>query len=222
MTNTTPPNEISTRPVDHVTSVVKGVVGAVPIVGPFFAEVVGTLVPNQRVDRIADFAQKLHDRIENLEDDTLRSRITDENFTDLLEESLQQAARSTSDERREYIANLVASGINDDDIDYIENKHLLRILGELNDIEVIWLIAYARGFYLGTRSEFQARHANVLAPTATHLGSSQPERDKEALQQSYKLHLERLGLLRPNRNTKYEIAPLGRLLVRQIGMENVP
>ncbi|MBE9101156.1 hypothetical protein [Vacuolonema iberomarrocanum] len=212
---------ISTRPVDHVTSTIKGVVGAVPIVGPFLTEVVGTLVPNQRVDRIADFAQKLHDRIELLENESLRSLLTDENFTDLLEESLQQVARSTSDERREYIANLVANGINNDDMEYIEDKHLLRILGELNDIEVIWLIAYAQGFYMGQRSEFQERHANVLSPIGAHMNSSQRELDQESLQVSYKLHLEREGLLKINDRGSYDIAPLGRLLVRRIGMENM-
>ena len=212
---------ISVRPVDHVTSAIKSVVGTVPIVGPFLTEVIGTLVPNQRLDRIADFAQKLHDRLEVLEDKSLQARLTNENFTDLLEESLQQVARSTSDERRQYIANLVANSINDDDVEYIEDKHLLRILGELNDFEVIWLIAYAQGFYLGQKSEFQERHVNVLHPISGSMNSSQREQDRGALQDSYKLHLEREGLLKINKRRSYDISPLGRLLVRRIGMENI-
>ena len=66
-----PNNELKTRAVDHVTSIIKGVVGAVAIVGPFLTEVGRTLVPNQRIDRIADFAQKLHDRIEAVEEEDL-------------------------------------------------------------------------------------------------------------------------------------------------------
>jgi len=212
---------LSTRPVDHVTSVLKGAVGAVPIVGPMLAEVVGTLIPNQRIDRIVDFAQKLHDKIEKLEDDLLQSRLTNENFTDLLEESLQQVARATSDARREYIANLVANGLNNDDLDSIQDKHLLRMLGELNDIEVIWLVAYAQGFFMGQQSEFQKRHANVLKPIGAHMDSAQQEIDEEALQKSYKLHLEREGLLKTNNSGSYEISSLGRLLVRRIGMDTV-
>lgn len=210
---------LSTRPVDHVTSALKGAVGAVPIVGSMLAEVVGTLIPNQRIDRIADFAQKLHDKIENLEDELLHTRLTNDNFTDLLEESLQQVARATSDTRREYIANLVANGLNNDDLDSIQDKHLLRILGELNDIEVIWLIAYAQEFFVEQQSEFQKRHGNVLRPIGAHMGSDQKEIDEEALQKSYKLHLEREGLLQMNKRGTYEISSLGRLLVRRIGMD---
>ena len=216
-----PNSELKTRAVDHVTSTIKGVVGAVPIVGPFLTEVVGTLVPNQRVDRIADFAQKLHDRIEAVEEADLKSRLANENFTDLLEESLQQAARSTSNERREYIASLVATGINSDDVTYIEQKHLLRIMGELNDIEIIWLIYYSQERYMGQTTEFQIKHDEILAPISVDMGSTQRERDQEALQDSYKLHLERLGLLQINDRGLHDIAPLGRLLVRHIGMENV-
>ena len=212
---------LSTQSVDHVISTIKSVLGTVPIVGPFLTEVVGTLVPNQRLDRIAEFAQMLHDRIETLEQEILKDLAKDEEFTDLLEESLQQVARTTSEDRRKYIANLVASGINDKKMQYVQDKHLLRILGEINDIEVIWLIAYAVDFSKSNKSEFQKKHKNVLDPIASHKGSSQREHDKRALQDSYKQHLERLNLLKINNRESYNISSLGRLLVRRIGMEDV-
>jgi hypothetical protein len=95
------------------------------------------------------------------------------------------------------------------------------MLGELNDIEVIWLVAYAQGFFMGQQSEFQKRHANVLKPIGAHMDSAQQEIDEEALQKSYKLHLEREGLLKTNNSGSYEISSLGRLLVRRIGMDTV-
>ena len=227
---------LASRPVDHVTSVVKGAIGAVPIAGPLLAEIAGTLIPNQRVDRLAKFAEQLGKRLSDIEDDKLRTNLTDENFTDAVEESLRQAARSTSDERREYIANLLASGINLDNLNFIETKHLLRLLGEINDIEVIWLRAYY-GWHWGQRdSEFHERHAAILEPAVAYLGSSQDEVDRASMQESYKLHLESLGLLRPRirfdnktklpefdknegfKKSGFEITPLGQLLVRYIDM----
>ncbi|TWU59549.1 hypothetical protein [Crateriforma conspicua] len=227
---------LRSRPVDHVTSVVKGAIGAVPIAGPLLAEIAGTLIPNQRVDRLAKFAERLGERLSDIEDDKLRANLTDENFTDAVEESLRQAARSTSDERRQYIANLLASGINLDNLDFIETKHLLRLLGEINDIEVIWLRAYY-GWHWGQRdSAFHERHATILEPAVAYLGSSQDEIDRASMQESYKLHLESLGLLRSRirfdnktklpefdknegfKKSGFEITPLGQLLVRYIDM----
>lgn len=211
---------LETRSVDQVTLAIKSIVGPIPIVGPLLVELVGTLVPNQRIDRIADFAKKLQSRMNDLEDDTLRLKLADENFVDLLEESLQQVARSTSNERREYISNLIANGIKDDEMEFIEKKHLLKILGEINDIEVIWLMAYAEGFHSGGRSDFKKRHQNILQPITLTNRSSRADSDKKALQDSYKLHLERLGLLRINNRGSYEIAHLGRILVHHIIMDN--
>jgi len=229
--------ELAVRPIDRVTSVVKSVVGAVPIAGPFLCEVAGVIIPNQRVDRLARFAQELADRLGDVEDDMLKSQLTDENFTELVEESMRQASRSTSDDRRAYIASVLANGINGDDVDYIETKHLLKLLGEINDIEVVWLRAYYEWHWgAGGESEFQQTHAETLAPVAATRGSSDEELDKAAMQESYKLHMERLGLLRSRirydsrtklpefdrkrgfKKSGYEITSLGQLLIRYIDM----
>ncbi len=58
---------------------------------------------------------------------------------DLIEEGFVQASRSLSNERREYIANVVANGISDEEKNYADSKYILKLLGELNDQEVIWL-----------------------------------------------------------------------------------
>jgi len=229
--------ELAVRPVDHVTSVVKSAVGAVPVAGPFLCEVAGVIIPNQRVDRLARFAQQLADRLGEVEDDVLKSKLGDENFTELVEESMRQASRSTSDERRAYIAGVLANGISGDDIDYIETKHLLRLLGDINDIEVVWLRAYYEWHWGGRgESEFQQTHAATLAPVTAVMGSSREELDKAALQESYKMHMERLGLLRSRirydsrtklpefdrdkgfKKSGYEITPLGQLLIRYIDL----
>jgi len=238
MTKRPEKQELKNSSIDHVTSVVKGAIGVVPFAGPLLAEIAGTLIPNQRIDRLVKFSEELSHRLKDVEENKVRAYLTDENFTDAIEESLRLAARSTSDERRSYIANLLANGIDDDKIDFIEIKYLLRLLGEINDIEIIWLRSYMDP-NLNSDEEFRKRHDDILSPIAAHLGSTQEEIDQEALQESYKNHLERLGLLRPkikfNSKTKqpefdkkdgfkkrgFEITPMGRLLLRYINAVDI-
>ena len=88
---------------DYVTSAAKAALGTVPFIGSFLAELAGTVIPNQRIDRIVKFAQTLERRLSNLEEEFIRAQLSDEQFTDLLEEGLRQSARSLTDERRDCI-----------------------------------------------------------------------------------------------------------------------
>ena len=88
---------------------------------------------------------------------------------------------------------------------------------------------------IGGDEEFRTKHKETLRPISATMGSSQAELDKHAIQKGYKEHLERLGLLAPIYETemrtkqpvfdsfrgglkvrRYEITPLGRLLLSQI------
>jgi hypothetical protein len=209
------------------------VLGAVPFAGSLLLELAGTIIPNQRIDRIVKFARALEMRLSEVERRAASQSLKNEEFTDLLEESLRQAANSTSDQRRDYLADLVQRSLTDEDISFQESKHLLRLLGELNDVEVIWLRFYRE--QLGD-SEFREKHKAVLSPVRPNMQSSRSLSDQEALQASYKDHLAQLGLLRrhyrislrtkePEFDRKgaqevagYEISALGRLLLRQIGL----
>jgi hypothetical protein len=222
---------------DYVTSAAKAALGTVPFLGSLLAELAGTVIPNQRIERIVKFAQVLERKLSNLEEEFIRSQISDEQFTDLLEEGLRQAARSLTDERRDYITFVISNSLSSQDIEYTESKHLLRILDAINDIEVIWLRFYEDPVATSI-SEFGERHKHILQPVIISMGSSQAELDKEALQKSYLEHLTQLGLLKyrykvdsktksPKYNpvtgapevSDYEITYLGILLLRQIGFD---
>lgn len=221
---------------DYVTSAAKALLGTVPFVGSLLVEVAGTIIPNQRIDRIVKFAQILEEKLSKTNQNILRLQLTNENFTDLLEEGLRQSARSLSDDRRRYLASVIANSISSKDIEFIESKHLLRILGEINDIEVIWLRACLIPTY-GGDEEFRERHKNILKSIGATLGASQNILDKSTLQKSYEEHLTQLGLLKHryqinNRTNQpefdtftgglkvsgYEITLLGKLLLRQIDL----
>lgn len=227
--------ELAQKPVDYVTSAAKATLGLVPFAGSLLAELAGTLIPNQRIDRLTKFAEALEEKLASIQQDFIRAQLSNENFTDLVEEGLRQAAQSLTDERREHIASIIATSLSSEDIEYLESKHLLQILGEINDIEVVWLRSYLNPT-IGGDQEYREKHKDLLRPIPAHMGAQQGVLDKRTLQESYKDHLSRLGLLRPkyrvDRKTGlpefdsssglmkiqgYELTSLGRLLLRHLG-----
>ena len=65
--------------------------------------------------------------------------------------------------------------MNSEQIDIAESKHMLRILGEINDIEVVWLRAHTVWMRAHTvATTFREKHKEILSVFA-HLGSTQRE-----------------------------------------------
>jgi hypothetical protein len=208
----------------------KSALGMIPLAGPFLSEIAGSIIPNQKVDRLIMFAAELDKRLSGLEDKAqLKQVIQNEEFTDLVEEGMRQASRSLSDERREYLAALIANSIGSKEIEHHESKHLMRILGELNDIEVIWLRSFiSHGYSYGIDMAFREANKAVLEQ---YMHADEGDKQKiSTLIQSYKEHLASLGLLerkveiKESRNgstvstTDYTITMLGRMLLLEIGL----
>ena len=236
MSDQNKPGGLATNWVDYSVAGAKGSVNLIPIVGPLFAEIIGVKIPNQKMDRIAKYATDLESRLHSIEQRVLEERLEDEEFTDLLEEGFRQASRSLSDERRAYIASLIFNGLSSEAMEASESKHLLRILGEINDIEVVWLRFYLHPT-MGGDEDFRNRHEELLNPVIPVMSAPPETRDKHALQGSYKEHLAQLGLLdrryRTDMQTRvpefdrftgameisgYRLTRLGNLLLREIGL----
>jgi len=220
---------------DALALVAKSALGAVPVLGPMMAEIVGAIIPNQRFDRLTRLVEVLAEKVKDVERALVGARLKTSQGVDLLEDGFLQAARALSEERIGYIADILRAGITDEQSKMAEKKHLMRILGELDDEEVILLARYG-GLVMGTRGEeFAQRHALTIGPKSISSRSSQMERDEAALYEGRKTHLVNLGLLRlrfqkPRRGqavsadalermTKpagHAITPLGRLLLRTI------
>lgn len=233
-------DDLQQNTTDYVVASAKAALGMVPFAGSLLAELAGTIIPKQRMDRLVGFARELEGKIGELDQDAVRAKLMDENFTDLLEETARQAAQAVTEERRAYLASLLASGVTDTHVSFVESKHLLRILSQINDIEVIWLRFYHYPFLNGD-DEFRNKHTAVLEPIAATLSSDQETLDRHALQENYTEHLISLGLLkRPlqvDGKTGYpmfdkftkdwktqgtQTTPLGRLLLKYIGLDQVP
>lgn len=237
MTDQLPSLNVSTS--DYITSLAKGAFGAIPFAGPIAAEIIGHAIPNQRADRIVRFVELLEERVKHLEQDAFRERCLEQDSVDLIEDALFQAARAKSEARLEHLVNIVAHGLTDEDTKQAEASKMLWLLEKLNDVEVILL----RSRLVQTRedvqrdAEFREKHATIIAPRGTHMGSSWEEIEEEAIHKSYKQHLVELGLLRPNfkqprRNelpefdsrtgmmkaNGHDITLLGKMLLRYVGL----
>ena len=218
-------------PVDYAVVGARGITNLIPVLGPIVAELLGTVIPNQRLDRVAKYVAELELRIGNLEDNISDEQLQDEEVADLFHDGLQQAARSLSDERRRYIATLIASGLKPEGIEVAESKYLLGILDQISDVEIVWLRSY-RETTMGGDREFRKTQEIVLAPVVVYPYSSQEVMRKAVLQERYKAHLAELGLLqrRPTATDEinpvsraaevieYSLTPFGRLLLKEIGL----
>ena len=224
----------SLEPADYIASLIKSIAGAVPFAGTFLTEIIGNVIPKQRFDRLADFAITLSHRLSEIEESVVVEKINEDRIGELVEEATRQAARSTSKERRGYLANLVYCSLTSSESQSNDERHLLRILGELNDKEIIWLRFYAVPW--PHHDDFRGLHQVVLDTPFVRSDASEEIIRIAAFHESYNDHLISLGLLKQeisddgenqpefNRSKgRFElkeptITPLGEMLLAHIGL----
>lgn len=134
--------ELKLNKMDYAALVAKGVAGAIPYAGGIVTEIIETLIPNQRLDRITRFLGKLDLRVGRLESEQTTARLRESETIDLFEDAVSQAARALSDERLAYLAALLGGSITDNTISHEETKRLLALLGQINDVELIILASH--------------------------------------------------------------------------------
>ncbi len=186
---------------------------------------------------LVKYTKNLDEKIRSIDEDLLKLAKSNEQVVDLIEEGFVQASRAVTDERREYIANVVINGLTDKEKRYSDSKYILKLLSEFNDQEIIWLCSY---MYIGTERyrEFIKNHHETLKPISRSTDVSQKEIEEAAIQDAYKNHLERLNLIVSNykvdkssnqlildKNGKPKLlnrrlTSLGKLLLKQIGLLN--
>lgn len=224
---------------DKKTALIKGTIGMVPVFGSLLAEIVGLNIENQKVERLQAFAGALGEQIKYLDYEMISVKMKTEEFIDLFEASLHQAANSMSDERRNYIALLLKNSLTNEELSHAEERKLLDLLGQLNDPEIIVLKAESLGgdeFF-----SFREKHRDILVPVKATFGIDREFLVKEAFQKSYRNKLMEIGLLEPIfkrtrkgespefdiatgriKATSYKVSSLGQLLLQYIndGEEN--
>jgi hypothetical protein len=230
--------ELGENPTDKAVSLVKGTLGAIPLVGSMLAEMTGTLVPRQRMDRIEAYVLQLSERLQHIDERELSRLLQDPRVVDLFEDGGFQSARALSPERLAQIANLVAYGMSGDERERLEAKRLLDLMEEIDDDQIIILTSY---LHRHSRDEnFRQLHRSVLEAVRPTINAEQSERDRYTVYNLARDHLVRLGVLRPRfrrmkkgevpefdehtgmlKASGRELTSLGRLLLTRIGL-NAP
>ena len=124
----------------------------------------------------------------------MQRRLETPEAIDLLEDGLLIAGRALTEERRERIASLMAKSLTLEELEHLEKKTLFQLLDRLNDAELIILQAT---MLPQTHEAFYDQHADVLYGVRAHLGSSQDDIDRAAIQSTYRRKLRDLGLIEP-------------------------
>jgi hypothetical protein len=216
--------QLETNSRDRLVSVAKAAAGALPFIGALVAETLDTVVPNLRLERVVSYLKTLEDRVVYLDNrmSLFEKNLHTEKGIDIFEEGMIQASRSVSQERKERLARLVAKSLSAEEVRYEESRKLLNLYRELTDPEIVWLIFYSLNPVLGKgpHSEWIEKHPEILKPISRVMGAPQEQRERAALQDSYKATLLRLGLTTEERNKTTSITTLGRMLVSYISDEN--
>ena len=225
---------IETNRIDYLVATLKAISGPIPILGPLFAELFGTVIPQQRLDRLARYIQILDEKLSDLDRELVKARFAMPAFVDLLEDSLHQAIRALTEERLHQIAAIIKNGLSDEHEEYDQYKYVFSLLSEINDTEMIILQAYRHDRF-DDPDEFIEKHQDILmAAGSANLDSNQEEVDRSTIHQQYRQHLARLGLLQPRfkrvkknefpefdpqtgtmKASGYKLTPMGRLLLRK-------
>lgn len=219
---------------DIIVAALKGSAGAIPYAGGIAAELIGNLIPNQRMDRLVIYTRGINERLEALEEHA-KQKLLDAEAIDIFEDGAHQAVRALSPKRQEYIANLVAFGMTGEQAERIQSKRLLNLLKEIDDAQIVILASYLAKNIVG--GEFRELHHEILSPPKTHIGSSQEDLDKSTVYKLARSQLIAHGLIKESysilkkdeipdidyktgrlKSRGNEITPLGRLLLRRVGI----
>ena len=128
------------------------------------------------------------------------------------------------------------NSLTNEDLEYIQYKKLLFLLGELNDVEVLMLKSHSMAW--AKRHEFEKKHQDALTEPIVLYRDPQEKADKHTIYKTYEANLVRLGLLeirfekpRPEELPEFDektgmlkaqghdMTSLGKLLLRSIDQD---
>ena len=227
--------DLEQKKIDYAVSAAKGIVGAIPAVGPIFAEIIGEIVPNQRVDRIVSVLAELDKRLTAVE----KASFTSNKYAlSLFEDGMYQAARSLSEERNKYIAIFLKGCASLEKDKFSIKKKLFYILEDLTDLDIEILVgiehhsgdikykltqrflSYGDYNRLDEAQKFEydlAKEAWELhLSTLQRHGLIEPEYDKFDEREPNRHLDEKTGM---PKIINYNVTGLGKVFIRSIGHE---
>lgn len=193
------------------------------VIGDFLTQ----FVPQQRLDRLTEFVEILHEQMEAAATSFQQRVETSAPYAALLEESTLAAVRTPSSQRRRDIVEILRTGLSKSDAEVIGHHALLRLLENLNEAEIIVLMSlgsFRKPFNDPEVDQFYEKHDAVLGIMPPNLNASLEEHRRWMIRDHYDETLISRGLARdtegivksgPQRTLA--ITPLGSMLLQAIG-----
>jgi len=213
---------------DRAASVARGVGAIVPHGGRFIGNLIGSIVPGQRINRLESYVAILKGKLEGIGESQERIIASSPEHIDLFEEGAFRAARALTQERIKHFALIVAIGMTKGTSEAIAQKRLLTILSELDEQDIIMLHWRIRIDYLDA-GVYADNHPELLKanwPPAT-VFSPREDREANALREAIDNKLIRYNLTElvedktwpgsKSRRTE-RITELWRLILRTAGL----
>ena len=157
--------------IDYLVSGFRAVAGCLPpVIAPIFVELANH-IPGQRLDRIVVFLKELCEQVNKLEltVEGTRNLFAQEGAFELCEEACEQATRTTSDERRKCLANIIVHGLYTAEIPH--SRLFLRVLQQLIDQEVLVLASFWKPDSIFNK-DFIVRHKDIVDPSRAKIPST--------------------------------------------------
>ena len=154
--------------------------------GQVIAELIGEIIPNQRIERLERYTRRLAERVDHLE----TTKGTHERVA-LFEDGAFLAIRATTEDRMKHIADVVSNGLNGSEQEVLDGRRLLNLLSQLDVDDIIFLESKIHG-RLETAVK---RHPDIVREPFVSQASGDEERDHAILWRLRERTLIRLGLL---------------------------
>lgn len=188
---------------DKLVKTINATFGEIPIIGGALVELLSSVIPNQRIDRMVEFIKILNEKLTSQEQELLKSQILDENFNGLLQDVIDSTIKTIGKERKNHFAKIVQSGLTSNKEELIELRLITRILKEINDIEMI-ILKYHSIRTSNESSIFLQKNRNILESERLFVGASKEQEKQHFMYKGYLYHLVSLGLLDVNYEVKEE------------------
>ncbi|MFH1159050.1 MAG: hypothetical protein V1721_09285 [Pseudomonadota bacterium] len=194
---------------DLVTLTAKGALGAVPVVGGALAEILGAIIPNQRLDRIAKYLEKLQSLFN--EEAFERIKTLPEKVA-LIEEGIFAAGLTPQEDRLNRITHVIAYGLGKEDVEKDRISRILNATKHISDLDCIVLKyngLFGKNFSESSAAfRFQEKHPEIWPKVRGGITDERPDRDEYAKSlkiveeraefvYSSELHLASLSLVKP-------------------------
>lgn len=120
----------------------KGIVALVPVLGGTLTSVwsdIEALQAKRKQDRLEGFYIALKEEVEEINQQINRSYIEQPDFLDIFELTAQYVVNERNEEKRAFFRNILISSIISDNCDYDKTERYIRILDQMNSLELLLL-----------------------------------------------------------------------------------